>query len=205
MKDKDLRKVIGIRAKQRRIELNLKQPYVAEKMGVNTSTIQRYEAGTIDNTKKLVLDSLAETLHVTVEWLKGETESYDSDITDKKELLIRDSMERILDKLPYNMTKEEDAFSKDLLLLMLQQYESFIDSFGHACKSYKGNDENADVAKTIGFNSLAEYNELMFLREVTPTINTFTDMADIIRTYSKNEKVAAKRLANLLSEVSESV
>lgn len=205
MKDKDLRKVIGSRAKQRRIELNLKQPYVAEKMGVNTSTIQRYEAGTIDNTKKLVLDSLAETLHVTVEWLKGETESYDSDITDKKDLLIRDSMERILDKLPYDMTKEEDAFSKDLLLLMLQQYESFIDSFGYACKNYKGNDENADVAKTIGFDSLAEYNELMFLREVTPTINTFTDMADIIRTYSKNEKVAANRLANLLSEVSESV
>ena len=205
MKDKDLRKVIGSRAKQRRKELNLKQPYVAEKMGVNTSTIQRYEAGTIDNTKKLVLDSLAETLHVTVEWLKGETESYDSDITDKKELLIRDSMERILDKLPYDMTKEEDAFSKDLLLLMLQQYESFIDSFGHACKNYKGNDENADVAKTIGFDSLAEYNELMFLREVTPTINTFTDMADIIRTYSKNEKAAANRLANLLSEVSESV
>ena len=205
MKDKDLRKVIGSRAKQRRKELNLKQPYVAEKMGVNTSTIQRYEAGTIDNTKKLVLDSLAETLHVTVEWLKGETESYDSDITDKKELLIRDSMERILDKLPYDMTKEEDAFSKDLLLLMLQQYESFIDSFGHACKNYKGNDENADVAKTIGFDSLAEYNELMFLLEVTPTINTFTDMADIIRTYSKNEKAAANRLANLLSEVSESV
>lgn len=205
MKDKDLRKVIGSRAKQRRIELNLKQPYVAEKMGVNTSTIQRYEAGTIDNTKKLVLDSLAETLHVTVEWLKGETERYDSDITDKKDLLIRDSMERILDKLPYDMTKEEDAFSKDLLLLMLQQYESFIDSFGHACKNYKGNDENADVAKTIGFDSLAEYNELMFLREVTPTINTFTDMADIIRTYSKNEKAAANRLANLLSEVSESV
>lgn len=205
MKDKDLRKVIGSRAKQRRIELNLKQPYVAEKMGVNTSTIQRYEAGTIDNTKKLVLDSLAETLHVTVEWLKGETESYDSDITDKKDLLIRDSMERILDKLPYDMTKEEDAFSKDLLLLMLQQYESFIDSFGHACKNYKGNDENADVAKTIGFDSLAEYNELMFLREVTPTINTFTYMADIVRTYSKNEKAAANRLANLLSEVSESV
>ena len=44
-----------------------------------------------------MLDSLAETLHVTVEWLKGETESYDSDITDKKELLIRDSMGCILD------------------------------------------------------------------------------------------------------------
>ena len=72
MKDKELRKLIGSRAKQRRQELGLKQPYVAEKMGVTASTIQRYEAGTIDNTKKLVLDGLSEALHVSVEWLKGE-------------------------------------------------------------------------------------------------------------------------------------
>ena len=46
MKDKELRKLIGSRAKQRRVELGLNQPYVAEKMGVATSTIVRYEAGT---------------------------------------------------------------------------------------------------------------------------------------------------------------
>ena len=61
MKDKELRRVIGIRAKQRRME----------------STIQRHEAGTIDNTKKLVLDGLADALHVSIEWLKGETEEYE--------------------------------------------------------------------------------------------------------------------------------
>ena len=31
MKDKELRKLIGSRAKQRRTELNLTQPYIAEK------------------------------------------------------------------------------------------------------------------------------------------------------------------------------
>lgn len=39
--------------------LDLNQPYVTEQMGVTASTIQRYEAGTIDNTKKLVLDGLS--------------------------------------------------------------------------------------------------------------------------------------------------
>ena len=63
----------GSRAKQRRLELNLTQPYVAEKMGVTASTILRYENGSIDNTKKMVLEGLSEALHVSVEWLKGET------------------------------------------------------------------------------------------------------------------------------------
>ena len=100
MKDKELRKLIGSRAKQRRLELNLTQPYVAEKMGVTASTILRYENGSIDNTKKMVLEGLSEALHVSIEWLKGETDEYETDITDKKELQIRDVMGDILKQLP---------------------------------------------------------------------------------------------------------
>lgn len=205
MKDKELRKLIGSRAKQRRLELDLKQPYVAEKMGVTPSTIQRYEAGTIDNTKKLVLDGLSEALHVSVDWLKGETDEYETDITDKKELLIRDAMGSILNKLPYDMEASETEFSKNLLLLMLQEYELFMDSFRYACKNFKGNTENTDIAATMGFESNNEYNEIMFLREITHSVNAFNDMADIIRLYSKKPETAAQRLANLLSEKSESV
>lgn len=205
MKDKELRRLIGSRAKQRRLELDLKQPYVAEKMGVTASTIQRYEAGTIDNTKKLVLDGLSEALHVSVEWLRGETDEYETDITDKKELMIRDVMGSILDKFPADLNNEEAEFSKDLLLLMLKEYELFMESFEFACKNFKGNTENADIAATIGFESNKEYNEIMFLREITHTVNAFNDMADVVRLYSKKPDTAAIRLANLLSEDSESV
>ena len=205
MKDKELRRLIGSRAKQRRLELDLKQPYVAEKMGVTPSTIQRYEAGTIDNTKKLVLDGLSEALHVSVEWLRGETDEYETDITDKKELLIRDAMGNILNSLPADLSNEEADLSKDLLLLMLQEYELFMDSFRYACKNFKGNTENADIAATIGFESDQEYNEIMFLREITHSVNAFNDMADIIRLYSKKPEAATQRLANLLSEKSASV
>ncbi len=201
MKDKELRKLIGSRVKQRRTELNLTQPYIAEKMGVTASTIQRYEAGTIDNTKKMVLEGLSEALHVSVEWLRGETDEYETDITDKRELQIRDAMTDILKQLPLDLTKTEDAFSKDLLLLMLKQYELFLDSFQYACKNYKGNTKEADIAKTLGFESNDEYNEIMFLREITHTVNALNDIADIVRLYSKKPETAEQRLANLLSEV----
>ena len=201
MKDKEWRELIGSRAKQRRTELNLTQPYIAEKMGVTASTIQRYEAGTIDNTKKMVLEGLSEALHVSVEWLRGETDEYETDITDKRELQIRDAMTDILKQLPLDLTKTEDAFSKDLLLLMLKQYELFLDSFQFACKNYKGNTKEADIAKVMGFESNDEYNEIMFLREITHTVNALNDMADIVRLYSKKPETAEQRLANLLSEV----
>ena len=67
MKDKELRKLIGSRIKQRRLELNLTQPYVAEKMGVTASTILRYENGSIDNTKKMVLEVTAGFFHTRYE------------------------------------------------------------------------------------------------------------------------------------------
>lgn len=201
MKDKELRKLIGSRAKQRRLELNLTQPYVAEKMGVTASTILRYENGSIDNTKKMVLEGLSEALHVSIKWLKGETDEYETDITDKKELQIRDAMGDILKQLPLDLSKKEDAFSKDLLLLMLKQYNLFLESFQFACKNYKGNTNEADISKVMGFESNDEYNEIMFLREITHTVNAFNDMADIVRLYSKKPEIAEQRLENLLSEV----
>ena len=201
MKDKELRKLIGSRAKQRRLELNLTQPYVAEKMGVTASTILRYENGSIDNTKKMVLEGLSEALHVSIEWLRGETDEYETDITDKKELQIRDAMGDILKQLPLDLSKKEDAFSKDLLLLMLKQYNLFLESFQFACKNYMGNTNEADIAKVMGFESNDEYNEIMFLREITHTVNAFNDMADIVRLYSKKPEMAEQRLENLLSEV----
>ena len=111
-------------------------------------------------------------------------------------------MSSIVNKLPYDMKPDEADFSKDLLLLMLKEYELFVDSFQFACKNFKDNAENAALARTMGFESNKEYNEIMFLREITHTVNMFNDMGDIVRLYSKNPETATVRLANLLSMVS---
>ena len=203
MVDKELRKLIGNRAKQRRLELGLNQQYVAEKMDVNKSTIQRYEAGSIDNTKKLVLEGLAETLHVSVEWLKGETEEYTSDITDEKDLKIKDIFGRLTCIEQEGLKDEEYDFSKDLLIFMLSEYESFLDSFRSGCEKYKGSQRGKSIAKTTGFGSVDEYNEVMFLREITHTINAFNDIEVILRNYSKNSDEAYMQLKRLMFQQEE--
>ena len=200
MKDKDLRKMIGNRIKQRRTELNLHQKYIAEKMDVNTSTIQRYEAGTIDNTKKLILEGLADALHVSVEWLKGETDEYETDITDKRDLQIRDLMGRLSVSDKEELSDEQFAFSKDLLIYILSEYELFLDSFKFGCANYKNDKQNKDIAKAMGIDSVKEYNEIMFLREVTHSINAYNDISDVIRLYSKSPEKASERLANLMAD-----
>ncbi len=204
MKDKDLRRLIGARARQRRMELGLNQQYVADKLDVNKSTIQRYESGTIDNTKRLVLEGLAETLQVSVDWLKGETEEYEEKITDKRDLMIRDLMSDILGEEQRELDKDEFAFTKDLLILMLTEYELFLDSFRNGCMNYKNsNDENTDIARLTGYASTRDYNEMGFLREVMHSVDTYNDIADVIKTYPRNVKRATDRLKNLLSDLNQ--
>lgn len=114
-------------------------------MGVTASTIQRYEAGTIDNTKKMTLEGLADALHVSVEWLKGETDEYETDITDKRELQIRDAMTSILNKLPYDMEQSESDFSKDLDLCSLEKSHTInaFNDMGDIVRLYSKNPETA--------------------------------------------------------------
>ena len=199
MKDKELRVIIGSRIKQRRKELNLHQKYIAEKMDVNTSTIQRYEAGTIDNTKKLILEGLADALHVSVEWLKGETDEYTTDITDNRDLKIRDLMGRLAVTDQQDLSSEEYAFTKDILIYLLTEYESFLESFRFASRRIKEDKFNKSLAKATGIESQKEYNEIMFLREVTHTINAYNDISDVIRLYTRSPKKAEERLENLMS------
>ena len=121
-------------------------------------------------------------------------------------MLIHDAMSFILSKLPYDMETFESDFSKDLLLLLLREYELFVDSFRLAYRKFKGSEESARLAETMGFESGREFDEIMFLREITHTVNALNDMSDIVRLYSKNPDAAAARLSVLLSgEDSDSV
>lgn len=197
MVDKKLRKTIGERVKSRRKELGLTMDYVAERMDVNKSTIQRYESGTIDNSKKLVIEGLAAALHVTPEWLRGETDELSSDKTDGIFIKIEDSMKKILGSYPLNVSSDENDFSEKILLLFLKEYELFNDSFTNAVN--ETSKDNSKLASMVGFESEEEYNNMIFLREITHTINTLNDISDILRLYSKDPERAKDRVNNLLS------
>ena len=73
-------KQVGERIKARRSELKLSMPELGKRIGVNKSTIQRYEADGVDPKRTMIINGLAEALLTTPEWLTG--------LSDEKEYSI---------------------------------------------------------------------------------------------------------------------
>ena len=81
-------KQVGERVKERRTELNLTMPELGKRIGVNKSTIQRYEADGVGPKRTMIINGLAEALLTTPEWLTGlsEDKEYDSRTLCEKDL-----------------------------------------------------------------------------------------------------------------------
>ncbi len=106
---------IGLRIKNKREEKQLTLQEVADKVGVAKSTIQRYEAGTIDSIKLPIIQSIAIVLNVNPSWLIGKTDSPEIDINN--EFMLKDAY--------FNFAKEmqEKKVSKDDMEKLWQFYE----------------------------------------------------------------------------------
>ena len=72
-------KQVGERVKERRTELNLTMPELGKRIGVNKSTIQRYEADGVDPKRTMIINGLAEALLTTPEWITGLSEDKEND------------------------------------------------------------------------------------------------------------------------------
>lgn len=84
--------LMGLRIKQKRTEENITQDDLAKNLGLNKSTIQRYETGKIKAVKLPVIEAMARMLHVNPAWLIGkseeETPSYSVHLDSKSQELL---------------------------------------------------------------------------------------------------------------------
>jgi transcriptional regulator with XRE-family HTH domain len=198
MLDSEQRKQIGVRIKQRRLELDLPMQYVADQMGVNKSTVQRYESGTIDYTKKMVLEGLSRVLDVTPEWLLGETDKLDPEVTDALEIRIRDSYQRIQSSFPLKLKTIDADFAKTLLLYLLESFEDLITSFENADERCSNVKRYRRIAVELGLDSEEELKNLLYHREIKHTVNELRDASDVLDRYPSDPGGAFDKLKNLL-------
>ena len=67
--------LMGARIKNARQLRQVSLEQVARKIGLNKSTVQRYESGAIQSPKLPVIKAIAEALDVNLRWLTGEAEN----------------------------------------------------------------------------------------------------------------------------------
>lgn len=72
---------VGVKIKERRMEVNMSAAELAERISLSKATIHRYENGDIKNIKMPVLEAMAEALRVNPLWLIGKSEIKDGETT----------------------------------------------------------------------------------------------------------------------------
>ena len=99
-------KQVGEQVKERRIELNLTMPELGKRIGVNKSTIQRYEADGIDPKRTMIINGLADALLTTPEWLTGLSEEKEYNSRTLCENDIEKHIKKYLDTVSSTVAEE---------------------------------------------------------------------------------------------------
>lgn len=99
-------KQVGRRIKERRTELNITMPELGRRVGVNKSTIQRYEADGVDPKRTMVINGLAEALLTTPEWLTGLSDDKEYDTYTLCQRDIDEHIRKYLDTVSYTVKGE---------------------------------------------------------------------------------------------------
>ena len=89
-------KEVGRRVRERRLELGLSMADLGNRVGVNKSTIQRYEKSGVDPKRAMIINGLAEALETTPQWLAGLSDEKDNSVY---AVCQRDIEEHVLDYL----------------------------------------------------------------------------------------------------------
>ncbi|MEZ3426552.1 MAG: helix-turn-helix domain-containing protein [Lachnospiraceae bacterium] len=90
-------KEVGLRIKERRNELKISMPELGRRVGVNKSTIQRYETDGVNPTRSMIINGLAEALLTTPEWLTGLSEDKEYSVPTICENELTEHIKKYLD------------------------------------------------------------------------------------------------------------
>ena len=188
-------KQVGERVKERRTELNLSMGDLGKRLGVNKSTIQRYESKGVDPEKRYLVISLADALLTTPEWLTGLSEEKEYDGYTKSKMKLDEHLESFLKEMDSVVESENyQQFLAGHLCNIIDLYSIYAVHFARAMKKAD------EVATDEGLKeSLMRYAiesgaivERVYQQEMTPIIEDMKRYMDgllHIYDYGKGGKV----------------
>lgn len=166
---------IGKRVAQRREELGYSLDGVAELLGVNKSTVLRYETLGVDASKTMTMIGLADALCTTVEWLKGESEDKSKEEFLETKRHIYNEVSGMLDRL---YSQEDDELIRKAAINIfdesLEIYSIFNTYFSNAC--HKAKDTALQLSETDIDTDIVV--QTVYRTEIKEGIDTMYAMVD---------------------------
>ena len=146
---------VGERVKQRRRELKMSMQDLGEKLGVNKSTIQRYETAGVDPTRTMIIKGIAEALFTTPEWLTGQTDDAEYDTYSLCRLFLDKYLDRYLNTLIATVTDPEDQMLLSTVLgHFFDLYAVFTQYWELAMKKVNKVSEDKKLVESLGQYSI---------------------------------------------------
>ena len=116
-------KEVGKRIKERRNEIGISMPELGRRVGVNKSTVQRYETDGVNPNRSMIINGLADALQTTPGWLTGlseEKEIKDEDGRTVCEGEVLDHLNDFLDAVAKTVQPEiQQRFLTSTLCLLI--------------------------------------------------------------------------------------
>ena len=96
-------KLFGTRLKERRLELGISVPELAELIETDRSTVYRYEQGNNKNIRLGYIEAIAKALRVNPDWLVGKSNDKEIDSTTEESEPVEISVEEIYNYVKYQL------------------------------------------------------------------------------------------------------
>ena len=128
-------KQVGERIRERRTELKLSMPELGKRLGVNKSTIQRYETDGVNPNRSMIINGLADALQTTPEWLTGRSEEKEVKETGDSRTVcegeILDHLSDFLDAVAKTVQPEvQQRFLTSMLCLLIDLFSITAQHYG---------------------------------------------------------------------------
>ena len=120
-------KEVGKRIKERRHEIGISMPELGRRVGVNKSTIQRYETDGVNPNRSMIINGLADALQTTPEWLTGRSE--EKEVKETGDSL--DHLSDFLDAVAKTVQPEvQQRFLTSMLCLLIDLFSITAQHYG---------------------------------------------------------------------------
>lgn len=147
-------KEVGKRIKERRNEIGISMPELGRRVGVNKSTIQRYETDGVNPSRSMIINGLADALQTTPEWLTGQSEEKEVREADDGHTLcndeIIDHLNDFLDAVSKTVQPEvQQRFLTSTLCLLIDLFSITAQHYGRTLDEIDRLAGDEDLKKSI--------------------------------------------------------